>query len=136
MLVPRPHWKWVNLVAASYIPLSQVTNVRSCPCSGECSASDSGRSTTEERALSTLAVSVPRSWHGRCEKGKIWCPCWESNHHLLGSQSRRALKLVFSLTALPRLSTHPFCRVRSKLFPRLQMETCCRLFQTVCRWLR
>ena len=110
--------------------------MRSCPCPGEWSASDSGRSTTEERAFSTYTVSVPRSWHGRCEKGKICCPCWESNHDLLGSQSRSALKLVFSLTALPCPSTRPLCRTRSKLIPRLQTETCCRLFQTVCRWMR
>ena len=90
-----------------------------------------GRSTTEERALTTLTVSVLRSWHGRCEKGKICCPCWESNYDLCRSQSGRALKLVFNLTALTRPSTHPFCRTRLKLIPRLQTETCCRLFQMV-----
>jgi hypothetical protein len=67
---------------------------------------------------------------------KIVVLCWESNHDLFRSQSRRALKLVFSLTALPRLSTCPFCHTSSKLIPHLQTETCCRLFQTVCRWLR
>jgi hypothetical protein len=134
--VPRAHSKWLMLFAASHFLLSQVINVHSCLCPGEWSASHPGRSTTEERTLSTLTVSVPRSWLGRCEKEKICCPCWESNHDLFRSQSRRALKLVFSLSALPRPSSRPFCRTRSKLIPRLQTETCCRSFQTVCRWLR